>query len=110
VGCFDARVDGGFPVPGPLPSPVCEGEACQGAPAVPPVFGTPGSATFDGAGNLTPAAAAPVKAKPLTRAQKLAKALEACKKDKAKKKRSSCEKQARKRYGAKKATAKKSKK
>jgi hypothetical protein len=104
-------VDGGFPAQ--LPGlPVCEGEACQGASAGPPVLVAPGSATFNGAGNLTPEpVAVPVKAKPLTRAQKLAKALQACKKDKSKKTRSSCEKQARKRYGAKakKSQAKRSK-
>jgi hypothetical protein len=41
----------------------------------------------------------PPASKPLTRAQKLSKALKACKKDKPKSKRTACEKQARKRYG-----------
>jgi hypothetical protein len=41
--------------------------------------------------------------KPLTRAQKLKKALASCKKIKKKSKRQSCEKAARKKYGAKKA-------
>jgi hypothetical protein len=40
------------------------------------------------------------KTKSLTRAQKLAKVLKACKKDKKKGKRQSCVKQARKKYGA----------
>jgi hypothetical protein len=39
--------------------------------------------------------------KPLTRAQKLAKALKACKKVRNKRTRASCEKQARKKYGTK---------
>ncbi len=45
----------------------------------------------------------PVKpnSKPLTRAQKLAKALKACKKDKKKSKRQACERAARKKYGPK---------
>ena len=43
----------------------------------------------------------------LTRAQLLAKALKACRKDKKKRKRLACEKQAHKKYAAKKATAKK---
>jgi hypothetical protein len=47
------------------------------------------------------------KTKSLTRAQKLAIALKACKKDKSKKKRQACETKARKKYGPK---AKKSKK
>jgi hypothetical protein len=42
---------------------------------------------------------AKVKAKALTRAQKLAKALKVCKKDKKKSKRAKCVKQARKKYG-----------
>jgi len=51
------------------------------------------------------------KTKKLTRAQKLAKALRACKRDKNKGKRSSCEKAARKRFGPlKKANAKRGKK
>jgi hypothetical protein len=49
------------------------------------------------------------KAKPLTNAQKLAKALKACKKDKSKGKRATCEKQARKRYATTKAKKKKKK-
>jgi hypothetical protein len=42
----------------------------------------------------------PSKAKPLTRAQKLAKALKVCKKDKRKKKRAKCEREAHKKYGS----------
>jgi uncharacterized repeat protein (TIGR01451 family) len=45
------------------------------------------------------------KVKVLTRAQKLAKALKACKKDKKKAKRQSCERTARKKFGAKKKAA-----
>jgi hypothetical protein len=64
------------------------------------VFGAPPSATFNGAGNLAPTPAATVKprAKPLTRAQKLAKTLKACG-EKPKRKRAACRQQARKRYG-----------
>ena len=49
----------------------------------------------------------PPPAKPLTRAQKLSKALKACKADKKKSKRVACEKLARKKYGPIKASAKK---
>ena len=45
-----------------------------------------------------------VKSYKVTKAQLLAKALKACKKDKKKSKRLACEKQARKKYGAKKAS------
>ncbi|HXS34727.1 MAG TPA: fibronectin type III domain-containing protein [Solirubrobacterales bacterium] len=47
---YDARVDGGFPPP-QLPAATCEGEACQG-PLSPPNDPTPGSSSFEGAGNV----------------------------------------------------------
>jgi hypothetical protein len=73
--------------------------------------GPSGSATFSGSGNLTPTSSAPkrevkgavkAKPKPLPRAQKLTKALEACRKahPRAKHKRQLCEAHARKLYGA----------
>jgi hypothetical protein len=55
---YDARVDGVRPV---LP-PVCSGTGCQGVPPAPPVFATPASATFSGAGNFPAPVKAPVKA------------------------------------------------
>jgi hypothetical protein len=78
-------------------------EACRVAAATgePSVFGAPLSSTFSGSGN-------PPLVKVETRAQKLARALKACKRDRRKAKRVACEKQARKKYGAKpKAKAKK---
>jgi hypothetical protein len=62
-----------------------------------------GSETFSGgSGNFSPLP--PIVVKPKTPAQlkaaKLAKALKTCKKDRSKRKRASCEKQARKKYGA----------
>ncbi len=90
------------PPPPPPPPPACEGDACQN-PVAPPNDATPGSLSFHGPGNAVPAPAPVVKpTPPLTRAQKLARALRACKKDKPKKRRVACEKQARKKYGAKK--------
>jgi hypothetical protein len=60
---YDARV----PRPGdnPPPSAVpCQGDVCQGPPSVPSLLGEPASATFIGAGNLTPPEAKPpVKSK-----------------------------------------------
>ena len=95
---YDARVDGGEPEQ--VNPPACEGDACQ-SPASAPEDPTPGSLTFQGPGNLSPAAPAVVaKAKSLTRAQKLTRALQACRKKKGKRRRVVCERQARGRYGA----------
>jgi hypothetical protein len=99
---YDARVDGGFPVTVAALS-CTTAEACRTASApTPAVFGAPPSATFSGPGNVTPPPPAVVKPKfkPLTRAQKLAKALKLCAKDKQKSKRAKCQKQARSKYGA----------
>jgi hypothetical protein len=95
---FDARVGGVEP----LAPPACTGTGCQGVPGAPPVFATPASVTYAGVGNfpLPGSVTAVVKgrARPLTRAQKLKKALKACA-AKPRSRRASCESQARKRYG-----------
>jgi hypothetical protein len=99
VDVYDARVDGGIPAQNPPPAPApCTGETCRSASDPPSPFGVPSSATIAGIGNLTPQPAAKPKPKPLTRAQKLARALKACKKQ-PRKRRQSCEARARKRYG-----------
>jgi hypothetical protein len=96
---YDARVDGGFPVAASAP---CSGEACQGSP--PPQPQPPGvstSAAFNGPGSPLTAEAPPAsqpKPKLTTAAQKLAKALKACKAKHSKKKRTACEKKARNTY------------
>ena len=107
---YDARVEGGFPAPTPELS--CSGDACQGTSSAAPSFGSTTSSLFTAEGNRAVLASQAVKPspkpkpKPLTRAQKLAKALKACK-GKPKKKRAVCESQARKKYGNR-AKAKKS--
>ena len=103
---YDARVNGGFPAP-TAPSPACSGDTCQGSLGA--LFSAPGpngSASQVAGENVAPGtttvpAAKESKPKPLTKAQKLAKALKQCKKDKHKKKRTSCEKKAGKKYGTK---------
>jgi hypothetical protein len=96
---YDARVGGGFPVTAPTP---CSGEACQGAPTLQPQPpGTSASAAFNGPGGpLAPEAppATQPKPKPQTAAQKLTKALKACRAKHSKKKRTACEKRARNTY------------
>jgi WD40-like Beta Propeller Repeat len=121
---YDARVCGATcPTAPEAPKPPCDEEtiACKGAATTAPDVGAPGSSTATGSGNLTPPQGAvlgkteskpPPKPKPLTRAQKLAKALKQCRtKYKAKSKKSkrlTCEKQARKKYGPPKPKAGKS--
>ena len=89
----------------PTSPPQCTtAEGCRAAPEPQPsIYGTPPSQTFNGLGNPAPEAPAPAvvkpKPKPLTRAQKLAKALASCHRDKKKAKRNNCEKTAKKLYG-----------
>jgi WD40-like Beta Propeller Repeat len=85
------------------PLPCTTGDACKPAPtSQPTLFGAPSSETFSGAGNVGPSAGeAGVKVKAKEGAvQKLAEALRACGK-KPKPKRARCERQARRRLGAK---------
>jgi hypothetical protein len=97
---YDARIDGGFSL---SHAEQCAGEACQGTAAPQPQpSGAPASATFSGTGNLAPppqAAATKPRPKPLTRAQKLTRALRACRSKHKRAKRSACEKRARNTYG-----------
>jgi hypothetical protein len=103
---YDARLGGGFPAP-VLPAG-CEGEACAGSPSGSPLFGSLGSAAGVGGGNVStvlgPAPVkAPVKPRALSRAQKLARALQACRHRASGRRRAVCKAQARKRYGNSKA-------
>lgn len=96
---YDARIDGGFAVPALVPG--CSGDACHGSLSATPLSSTIGSTTQPGTDNLAP----PVpklatRPKAMTRAQKLSKALKACKK-KSKQRRAACESQARRTYGSK---------
>jgi hypothetical protein len=105
---FDARIGGVQPLT-PL---ACSGTGCQGIPAAPPTFATPASTTFTGVGNFPPPTAetkvpTKPKAKPLTRAQRLAKALKVCGNDRKRSTRARCKRTARKRYGSVKKAKKK---
>lgn len=102
VDVYDARVGAH-----PLSPPACSGAGCQGVPPAPPIFATPSSLTFSGVGNFPPPGGRePIKKTAAQiRAEKLAKALRTCRKKRNKHGRTSCEKQARKRYApAKKAS------
>jgi hypothetical protein len=102
VDVYDARVDGGVPDQNTVAAPPCEGETCRPDDTSPPNLMTPSSTLLSGAGNLQPTAPTPPGPKPvprpLTRRQKLAKALKACKKLK-KVRRRSCEAHAQRRWG-----------
>jgi hypothetical protein len=106
---YDARVEGGFVGrPGEVVEPpeCLSAEGCKKQPTEPPAKAFPASAAFSGSGNLiAPLEVVKPVEKPvvrkLTRAQQLAKALKACRKDRLKEKRAKCETSARKKYGPK---------
>jgi len=95
----------------PPPPPPCTGEGCRPPISPQQSFQPPASSTFSEPGSLAKLQVSPskttAKPKPLTRAQKLAKALKACRKLKHKHKRAACEAKARKTYRAKPAAKKK---
>ncbi len=90
------------------PPPCSSGDACKPAPTPQPgIFGAPPSETFSGAGNVVSSGSKPTVKPKLTTKQKLVKALKVCRK-KPRPKRAACERQARKRYAAKRARTGKS--
>jgi hypothetical protein len=97
---YDARIGGGFPTPAtaqPCPS------ECQGTLSGTPLLPSAASATLAAEGGLTPPGAATSgqpKPKALTRAEKLARALRACRK-RPKAERRACVKRAERQYGTK---------
>jgi hypothetical protein len=95
---YDARVGGGFPES----ALACEGTGCQGVPQAAPSFATPASATFTGVGNFPLQAPSGAKSKThaQVRAEKLAKALRACRTKHNRHRRAVCKARARKRYSA----------
>ncbi len=107
---YDARSCGtpetGVCLPVPkIRAPECTGEGCRPAVSGQPSFALPPSFVSAAPGSGEHPAGPPKKkktaTKPLTRAQKLTKALKACHKLKQKKRRVACERKARKAYSAK---------
>jgi sugar lactone lactonase YvrE len=101
---YDAHIcSAGEPCPPEAePAIQCAEEGCHRVAGTPPSSQTPATETFTGPGNLptyTNLLPPAPKPKPLTRAQKLTKALQACHKDRSKKRRATCEKKARSTYG-----------
>jgi hypothetical protein len=97
---YDARVDGGFPAPA---QPANDNQTPNPAGPVTPAYTTSLTAPSFQLAVLPADTSQPAsrpKVKPLTQAQKLAKALKACKKQ-PKRKRAACDAQARRKYGTK---------
>jgi hypothetical protein len=92
---YDARVEGGIAAQNPSPPVDCTEEGCLDPAVSQPPFAVPSSATF--AGVVSSASQPAVKVEVLTRTQKLARALKACR-GKSKQQRRTCEARARKSY------------
>lgn len=80
-------------------------EACQGATVPPAPPAAAPSASSSGEGNVQMTQVKP-KSKPQTRAQMLAEALRSCRRRRSRKRRAGCEREARHRYSAKRASSK----
>jgi hypothetical protein len=104
---YDARVGGGFPAP--MTPESCQGETCRGVGSQEEALAPFASSALTGAGNLVetikPPPKPPGKTAMQIRAEKLAKALKACRKVRSKKRRLGCERLARRRYGPVRGTA-----
>jgi hypothetical protein len=80
------------------PPPCATADACRAAPSPQPgVFAAPASQSFSGPGNVAAATERKARARPLTRAQKLKRALAACMKQR-KGRQAACVRQARRRF------------
>ncbi|MGH2911426.1 MAG: hypothetical protein ACRDJ3_03010 [Solirubrobacteraceae bacterium] len=93
---YDARVDGGFAASKAVAG--CQGGGCLGSPGVAPSLAAPASVGFNGVGNLVSSPTSSRGVKSLSRAQKLARALQRCRRE-PRRKRRACERAAHRRYG-----------
>lgn len=81
------------------PPPCSTGDGCKPSPTPQPsIFGAPASATFSGTGNVAGSSTKSVTRKSVTRAQRLARALRSCRRNRSRR-RLVCERNARRRYG-----------
>jgi hypothetical protein len=103
VDIYDAHVCSGpsdCPSEAKVPPACTTADACRAAPAPQPsIFGAPSSATFSGQGNAASPPSPPLtKTAAQLRAEKLRKALKACKKIRARIRRVACDRKAHRRY------------
>lgn len=96
---YDARIGGGIAAQNPDPRGECSGNACRGVTSTSPPPALLGSESLESTGNVSSSAASKPAVRSLTRAQKLSRALKACRIKREERKRASCEREARKRYG-----------
>jgi hypothetical protein len=96
---YDARVGGGIAAQTPSIAEPCSGEACREPVGPPPAFGPVSSVAVSDLGVVESGSVAKRMPALSTRARKLASALRACGK-KPRRRRAVCERQARRRYGA----------
>jgi len=99
---YDARVCSAsspcLPPRAASPPPCVTGDSCKPAPSPQPtIFGASPSATFSGVGNLASASTPTVTHRSLTQAQKLRRALQACKRKRVRRRRMACIRQVRRR-------------
>lgn len=99
---YDARVCSDsspcLPLPPASPPPCSTGDSCKPAPSPQPtIFGASPSATFSGVGNLASPSTPTVTHRSLTQAQKMRRALQACKHKHVRRRRMACIRQVRRR-------------
>lgn len=97
---YDARVNGGIPAQNAAAAAPCESDDCQGPAKAAPAFSLPSSLTFAGPGDTAQAPSTKAnrrRSKRVTSAQKLARALRACRRKRGRRRRR-CEAVARRRY------------
>ena len=96
---YDARVEGGIAAQNPSPPASCTGEGCLEPVDHSAVLGAPSSTALAASGNLASGRGSRGdEPKPLSRAQKLARALKSCGR-RPRRKRGNCRARVRKRYG-----------
>ena len=104
---YNVRVGGGLDTQQESTALACSGEGCRPAPTVGPAAASPASATLTGQANVVTEPVRKPTTKPLTRKQKLARAMKLCRRKHGKARRA-CEQAAHKRYGESHAAANKS--